>query len=184
MAELEQLGQTREIRRFNHGRTQRSPQLSPSGRLLNNPPVIIPEEMPQQTMRRIFQTPVLRNSADYQSIVALLTTYQRQSDNRHWDDFRNKIPPDLLKLWGDVMVECRRNGFIGPRVENGEIVWMQVIGTTAIRNGDLCTMCDRACRRREMIDTGATKQMRILNPGWREPKPCWEHVGAVMNSAE
>jgi hypothetical protein len=176
MAGLEPLAAIREIDHYNHGRTQRSPKLSHEGRLLSNPPVIIPEEMPQQTMRRIFQTPVLRNSADYQSIVALLTTYQRQSDNRHWDDFRNKIPPDLLKLWGDVMVECRRNGFIGPRVENGEIVWMQVIGTTAIRNGDLCTMCDRACRRREMIDTGATKQMRILNPGWREPKPCWERT--------
>lgn len=174
MAELEQLGQTREIGRFNRGRTQRSPQLSPSGRLLNNPPVVIPEEMPQRTMRRIFQTPVLRDSADYQSIVALLTTYQRQCDNGRWDEFRNKIPPDLLKLWGDVMIECRRNGFIGPRVENGEIVWMQVIGTNNVRNGDLCTMCDRECRRREMINSGAAKEMRLLNKGWREPRPCWE----------
>ena len=174
MAELEQLGQIHGIRHYNRNGNQRSPQLSPSGRLLNNPPVVIPEEMPQRTMRRIFQTPVLRDSADYQSIVALLTTYQRQSDNRHWDDFRNKIPPDLLKLWGDVLIECRRNGFIGPRVENGEIVWMQVIGTTDVRNGDLCTMCDRACRRREMTDTGASKQMRILHPGWHEARPCWD----------
>ena len=124
-------------------------------------------------MRRIFQESDLRDSADYQSIVALLTTYQRQGDNRRWDEFRHKIPVDLLKLWGDVLIECRRNGFIGPRVENGEIVWMQVIGND-VRNGDLCTMCERECRRREMINSGAAKQMRLLNKGWREPRPCWE----------
>jgi len=125
-------------------------------------------------MRRIFQESDLRESEDYKSIVAYLTTYQRQGDNRHWDEFRNKIPPDLMKLWGDVMIECGRNGFIGPRVENGEIVWMQVVGTNDVRNGDLCTMCDRECRRREMINSGAAKQMRLLNKGWREPRPCWE----------
>jgi hypothetical protein len=173
MAGLEPLAAIREIDHYNHGRTQRSPKLSHEGRLLSNPPVIIPEEMPQQTMRRIFQTPVLRNSADYQSIVALLTTYQRQGDNRRWDDFRNKIPPDLLKLWGDVLIECRRNGFIGPRVESGEIVWMQIVGTNDIRNGDLCTLCDRVCQRREMVDTGEAKRMRMLNRGWHETKPCW-----------
>ena len=171
--ELEPVGQTREIRHYNHGRTQRSPQLSHEGRLLNNPPVVIPEEMPTKTMRRIFQESDLRDSADYQSIVALLTTYQRQGDNRRWDEFRHKIPVDLLKLWGDVLIECRRNGFIGPRVENGEIVWMQVIGND-VRNGDLCTMCDRECRRREMIDSGEAKRMRMLNKGWRESRVCWE----------
>lgn len=174
MAELEPLAAIREIDRYNHGRTQRSPQLSHEGRLLNNPPVVIPEEMPSRTMRRIFQVSNLRDSADYQSIVALLTTYQRQGDNRRWDDFRNKIPPDLLKLWGDVLIECRRNGFIGPRVESGEIVWMQVIGTNDARNGDLCTMCERECRRREMIDSGEAKRLRIFNKCWHEPRPCWE----------
>ena len=134
-------------------------------------------------MRRIFQESDLRDSADYQSIVALLTTYQRQGDNQRWDEFRNKIPPDLLKLWGDVLIECRRNGFIGPRVENGEIVWMQVIGND-VRNGDLCTMCDRECRRREMIDSGEAKRMRMLNPGWHEPRPCWETSGCGFRKSK
>lgn len=174
MAELGPLAAIREIDRYNHGRTQRSPQLSHEGRLLNNPPVVIPEEMPSRTMRRIFRVSNLRDSADYQSIVALLTTYQRQGDNRRWDDFRNKIPLDLLKLWGDVLIECRRNGFIGPCVENGEIVWMQVVGTNDVRNGDLCTMCDRECRRRDMIDSGEAKRLRMLNRGWHEQRPCWE----------
>ena len=111
---------------------------------------------------------------EYEAMVSYLLAYQRGGDLRRWDEFRHKIPDDLLTAWGTVLIECRRNGFIGPRVENGEIVWMQVIGTTDVRNGDLCTMCDRACRRREMTDTGASKQMRLLNKGWREPRPCWD----------
>lgn len=137
-------------------------------RLQKLPPLVVPEELPETTMRRIFK------EGEYEAIFSYLMAYQRAGDMRRWDDFRNKIPPDLLKLWGDVLIECRRNGFIGPRVENGEIVWMQVIGTTDVRNGDLCTMCDRACRRREMTDTGASKQMRILHPGWHEARPCWD----------
>lgn len=167
------LGQTREIKTYNQEKMPRSPQLQPSGRLLKKPPVIIPEEMPETTMRRIFQESRLDDSADYQSIIGYLTTYQRQGDNRRWDEFRNKIPPPLLKLWGALLIECRRNGFVGPRVENERIVWRQVIGTSNIHNGDLCTMCERECMRREKIDSGEWKYIRSLNKDIPEQKPCW-----------
>ena len=173
MSEFAPLGQTREIKTYNHGKMRNAPQSQPSGRLLKKPPVIVPEELPEMTMRRIFQESHLTDSADYQSIIGYLTTYQRQGDNRRWDEFRNKIPSPILKLWGDLLIECRRNGFVGPRVEDDKLVWRQVIGTDDSRNGDLCTMCDRECRRREMIDSGDLKHQKIINPGYQERKPCW-----------
>ncbi len=112
-------------------------------------------------------------NADYMSIVGYLTTYQRQGENRRWEDFRNKIPPPLLKLWGDILIDCRRNGFISPMVEQERIIWRQVTSNDDHKNGDLCTMCYRECRRREMIDSGDAKQLRMMNKGWHEPKPCW-----------
>jgi hypothetical protein len=113
----------------------------------------------------------------YAAIRDYLSTFQRQGEHRSWDIFREKIPAVLLKAWGDVMVECRRNGFIGPRPEGDKIVFRQVISTTE-RTGDLCTMCVRACRRREQLDSGELKVIKDHNrnnPHWKEPKPCWEN---------
>jgi len=108
-----------------------------------------------------------------QSIIGYLTTYQRQGDNRRWDEFRNKIPSPLLKLWGDLLIECRRNGFVGPKIIDGKIVWYQVIGDHREQNGDLCTMCERDCMRRERIDSGEMKYIRLINKDIHEQKPCW-----------
>lgn len=125
------------------------------------------------TMRRIFQESHLEDSADFQSIVGYLSTYQRQGDNRRWDDFRNKIPPPLLKLWGDILIDCRRNGFVRPRIYDGKIAWDQVVDNGPERNGDLCTMCERECMRREKIDSGEWKYIKSLNKDAKEPSTCW-----------
>ncbi len=172
--ELEPIGQTQEIHRYKTGKTQKYKAPSPSGRLLKNPPVVIPEEMPATTMRRIFRESNLSTSPDYNTIITLLTTYQRQGDNRRWDDFRHKIPDPLLKLWGDLLIECRRNDFVAPKAENGNIAWRQLYSTNDIKNGDLCTLCDRECKRREKIDSGEMKRLRLLDNTAQEPKPCWE----------
>jgi len=173
MSELEPVGQTQEIRHYKTEKTQKYKSHSPSGKLLKNPPVVIPQEMPRTTMRRIFQESNLSESADYRTIITLLTTYQRQGDNRRWDEFRHKIPDPLLKIWGDILIECRCNGFVAPRAENGEIIWRQIYSTTDIKNGDLCTLCDRECKRREKVDSGEMKRLRLLDSTIQEPKPCW-----------
>lgn len=113
-------------------------------------------------------------SADYKSIVGYLTTFQRQGENRRWDEFRNKIPSPLLKIWGDLLIECRRNGFVQPRAEDDQIIWRQLIGKSNIKNSDLCTMCERECQKREMINSGEMKRLRLLNNEIQEPKPCWK----------
>jgi len=174
MVELEQIGQTQEIQRYNQKKMPRYKEPSRSGRLLKNPPLVIPEELPITTMCRIFQTSKLSESADYNLIVILLTTYQRQGINRQWDVFRLKLPDPLLKLWGDLLIECRRNGFVLPRAEDGQITWRQVCCTGRVSNyGDQCTMCERQCGRREKINSGEMKRLRLLDKNFQEPKPCW-----------
>lgn len=170
--ELEPVGQTREIRTYNHGKTQKSPHSTHNtmpGKLLKRRPIVRPEELPGTTTRRIFQ-----DDDDLKNIIGYLTTYQRQGDNRRWDEFRNKIPPPLLKLWGDLLNECRRNGFIAPRAEDGKIVWRQVTSNDTQNNGDLCTMCERECKRREAIETGEVKQLKRVDPAYQEQRPCWD----------
>ena len=125
-------------------------------------------------MRRILQASKLQDSAEYKSIAEYLATYQRQGDYRRWDEFRNKIPLELLKIWGDILIECRRNGFCLPRAENNQIMWRQVISTNKIRNGDLCTMCDRECSIRERLDSGEAKRIRLMDSEAKEARKCWQ----------
>jgi hypothetical protein len=131
-------------------------------------------------MRRIFKP------GDISVMMGFLSTYQRAGDHKSWDTFREKIPVLLLKAFGDVLIECRRNGFVSPRVEGGEflkggdfvggkIIFQQLISTNE-RTGDMCTMCERDCRRREQIENGELKIIRDHNknnPRWKEPAPCW-----------
>lgn len=136
-------------------------------------------------MSRIF------SPAERQAVKGLLSTYQRTGDNKSWDTFREKIPDRILIVYGKMLTECRRNGFIGPRVKGGEwvkndngvleftggkLVFWQVVSTDN-RPGDLCTFCERSCSRRDNLDSGdmkTIKEMNKNNPNWHEPKACWE----------
>lgn len=154
------------------------PKSRPAGKLLKRAPVVIPSETPRQTMCRIFKTPVenLEGHPDYVSMREYLATYQRAGDAKRWDDFRNKIPVGLLDRFGTVLVECRRNGFILPAAEGDVITWRQVVSTHG-EPGDLCTMCERPCRRREMIETGELKKIKTFNKQHKEKPPCWAEGG-------
>ncbi|MFA5747469.1 MAG: hypothetical protein WC926_05390 [Candidatus Paceibacterota bacterium] len=121
--------------------------------------------------RRIF-----KDGDDLKAMIGFLTTYQRGGDNRRWDDYRAKMPDDLIELWGTLLIECRRNGFVCPQAENGKLVWHQVTDNGHAQNGDKCTMCERPCTLRRDIDCGKMKHIRLLNknnPEWKEPKTCW-----------
>ena len=131
----------------------------------------MPEELPETTMRRIFK------EGEYEAIFSYLMAYQRAGDMRRWDEFRHKVPDDLLAALKNVMIECKRNGFIHPQAFDGKIVWSQILdnGSGERRNADLCTLCDRDCRRREMVDTGDMKRKKLMGIPIHEPKPCWVH---------
>ncbi len=125
-------------------------------------------------MRRILKVVELDHSADFVSLVKILQEYQRPGENRAWDTVRIKIPEDLLAIWGEILSECRRNGFIGPWAYGEKIHWRQVLSDNEAQ-GDLCTMCARECQRREDLNSGEFTKRRGADPNYTEPKPCWVH---------
>ena len=171
MAEPEQITAGTSVQRFKTRSRQTWHGPTPYMRLQKLPPLVVPEEMPETTMSRIF------NPGEYDAMVTYLLAYQRGGDLRRWDEFRNRIPDELLISWGIVMIECKRNGFVNPHVFNGKIIWDQILenGSGERRNADLCTLCDRDCRRREMVDTGDMKRKKLMGIPIHEPKPCWVH---------
>ena len=170
MPELEPIGQTQGIKHYKTGQTPSLPPSSPGGMLRKLPPLIKPQEMPPEIMKRI-----IKDSTDFVTIREMLKAYQRTGDNKAWDTFRQKIPDDILGLWGSILSECRRNGFIGPWAHDEKIHWRQILSTNKVV-GDLCTLCKRECKRREDIDSGENKLRWLADNNFEEPKPCWEEV--------
>jgi len=174
-SDLTPIGQTSGVMKY---RTSQSVSM-PNGerqRLLNRPPLIKPQEHPTETMRRIFQIGNLDESEDYKLIKNHLYLVGRQGNHGRWDEYRTKIPQELLDTWVRVMTECRRNGFINPHVEHGVIVFDQVLAS-GMDNADLCTLCDRYCIRREMVDTGELKRRKTMNKDYQELEMCWVQRG-------
>jgi len=113
----------------------------------------------------------LEQNADYKLLVTLLETYYRHGPLKNWDDYRTKIPTPLLEVWGKILIECRRNGFLLLTVENGTLVFGQI---TSNKTQDLCILCERPCVRRKLIETGVYRKRKQQNPHFQEPAPCWE----------
>jgi hypothetical protein len=73
-------------------------------------------------------------------IIKYLIQHQKAKDD--WDTARKKIPDDLLMKWASVILECRLNGFMSPRIHNNSIIWKQVTGAKRnYKNADQCTLC-------------------------------------------
>ena len=118
----------------------------------------------------------LDTDVDYVAIKKTLLTFHKQGDDRAWDEYRRKVTPEsILPIIEKILTECERNGFIGPRVDfKGKIVWQQILSNSDYFNLDRCTLCYRACERREEIDTGEAKWKRQHLKNYREPAPCWD----------
>lgn len=129
--------------------------------------------MPRDVLAAVFKTESYESLADYKALVDHLDAYQKAGDLRSWDVYSAKIPEALRKQWSEVLSECRRNGFIAPYAYDKKMIWRQ-IRTHGPMTDDLCTLCDKECKTREMIDSGDAKWRTANIKGWREPKKCWE----------
>jgi hypothetical protein len=107
------------------------------------------------------------NFADKEIMIKHLSNYQKSKPD--WDTFRRKIPDNLLEKWAKVLRECRKYGFIAPKIQNEEMVWKRVMGRRSnIKNVNQCTLCPSSqragdCRGREKKVNNQTMF-----------KPCWE----------
>jgi hypothetical protein len=150
----------------------RSTQDTTGGKLLKHKPLLIPQEIPIQTMSRILKTSPPHESQDYQDWARHLDSYHRTG--AQWDEYARKIPTPLRNLWGRIQSECRRNGFYGPvsrAVDKSEyrLIWYQVTDNNKKKPlppkliPTLCTYCERVCNRRDVNG--------IERPG---SVPCWK----------
>ena len=106
-------------------------------------------------------------------MLEYLKTYQKLKDDRCWDRFRVAIPEGLLGKWAEVLIECRRNGFVGPIANDRAIIWRQVQSSSGIQH-DQCTLCERVCQRRDDLESGEMKFKRLKDrENFVEPLPCW-----------
>jgi len=169
---MEALNESGQIRYYlnRQDKQQRSTQNGNVERQLK--PLVVPEETPETTMAKIFGSASFRNLTDYEAIVKHLVAYQKTGENRRWDEYAAVMPQPLRETLAKVLKECRRNGFIAPYVFDGEIQWRRVM--THGQQGDLCTLCDRECKRRDDLESGRFKWLREHQNGYREPKACWE----------
>ena len=97
------------------------------------PPLVSPKKYPSQ---------IIDERLDFyekENIIEHLEKYKTSSGE--WDAYRKKIPSPLLEKFALVLRECRENGFIAPRVKNGEIKWQQVMGAKrSFQNADKCSL--------------------------------------------
>jgi hypothetical protein len=131
---------------------------SPQGNLRTNskPPLVIPEIMPIALAKTIFQPD------EYDSITEFLEIYVKKRPD--WDQFRAKVPEILLHKFRQWLSGCRKNGFIAPYVEGGEIHWHQIVSNNR-KYVDKCTLCNRpvlyhTCNGR-MIEKNGQRNFRV-----------------------
>ena len=108
---------------------------------------------------------------DKDQMIKHLITYQKSGDDRNWDNYRNRIPDELLEKWGNVILQCRMNGYLSPRAYDNKIVWK----TMTTYHPEMCDQCS-ACP--NVFISGECKgQIRPKLEGveWkRNFVPCWK----------
>lgn len=113
------------------------------------------------------------------AFLVVIRGYQGSPQDVGWDKYAGAITnPATREMVKRIMQECRRQGYIYPRVYGDQLVWHRIVMTereSAIRrSADLCTLCERACTVREDIDSGRGKWEKLRDSRYREPKKCWE----------
>jgi len=124
--------------------------------------MVNPRRTPENIIRSIFV-----NESDYNDFVKHLGTCQKT--HAEWDHYRQKIPDDLLAKFKMLLEACRENGFIGPRIIDGKMVFSQVLSKKRNRKeSDQCTMCpnnivSKTCKGRMFYNS---KFQKIFEPCW------------------
>lgn len=107
------------------------------------------------------------DNAEKFSIVNHIAAHQKA--HGEWDTYRKKIPSDLLVKWKNILTECRKNGFMNPRVKDEKLIWSQVLGFKRnYKNTDECCLCDKSqtkgdCQGQSITDKN---NQRIFVPCW------------------
>jgi hypothetical protein len=129
--------------------------------------MVTPNRYPEEIMQDVL------TYGERESLTEYLTTYQRTKPE--WDNFKSKLPDILLSKLKTILSDCRKNGFVNPHIQQGKIVWRQIMGNERSRGeSDECTLCVNN------MQSGTCKGYFISKPEngrlQRMFKKCWELV--------
>lgn len=134
-------------------------------------PFIKSDMTPHDVIVNIFGVLYKENKEYLAMLDCILAFYIVKNSN--WEDYRKKVPPNILSLWNRVLTECYRQGYIFCGITGDEMTWFRIM-TNKNKSNDLCSLCERPCVRRYKIDSG--EQKRLYHEfGIREKNPCWHN---------
>lgn len=141
------------------------------------------ESMPSQRLTRrpvisANTTPAEIIGTDLIAFTAVIKSYQGAPQDVGWDKYAANITtPGTRDMVKRIMLECRRQGYIYPRVYDGKLYWHRIVmseSESRKKSVDLCTLCERDCVVREDIDSGKGKWAKLRDSRYREPEKCWQ----------
>ena len=137
---------------------------------INSQPITTRKRPPYTTPIR-WPNEIISEHLDYQDLQLWISYIQlKQKTNGEWDEIAKKMPVVLRDTTAKILKECRQNGFIRPRVYDGELVWHQIMGVERNRKyNNQCDLCTNS------MSSGTCKGKFINNQqGHRDFKKCWE----------
>ena len=115
---------------------------------------------------------------DRQGIITALRGYRAVREKIGWEAYAaDNLKGPVRDMLARVLADCRRQGFIRPRVEGDDtLVWDRIVMTkgSKAQPADLCTLCSRECQGRDDVDSGRAKWMRLHDPRYKEARKCWQ----------
>jgi hypothetical protein len=101
---------------------------------------------------------------DTSAIIKHLASYRKSGVG--WDEYRKKIPDDLLNKFRKVINDCRRQGFIAPRTEGEKINWLCIVGDS--KYADPCSVCPKTTYNNTCQGIEEIKEdKKIFTPCWK-----------------
>lgn len=112
--------------------------------------------------------------SNHDIVYDILIGYQKVMRSKGWDAYVEKIDVESLNLFGNILSECRSNGFYAPVAKNNQILFQQLV------EGDvppaipltLCKICER-----KKCDRQDHRGKFLKDDNGKEISRCWQDGG-------
>lgn len=99
-------------------------------------------------------------------IIKHLANYRKSGVG--WDEYRKKIPDNLLEKWKEAAEECRRHGYLFAYSTGEKIIWHTIVADP--KNADPCSVCVKT------YQDGSCNGKEVKNGNRVDFVPCWRNV--------
>lgn len=123
--------------------------------------MVIPIQYPDDIIRSVFSVLELETFTDY------LEKYLKKRPE--WDEYRSKIPEELLLKWARVLKACKSNGFLFRDIREDKMRWWQIrTDARTVKSVDKCTLCSN-----DFISGTCKGLLKLIN-SQRTFISCWQ----------